>query len=296
MPRAIPTPIQLVLSSPASTTCRLIRFSLRNGTVYGICSTNMDVTYDHGDGVGPILYSASNAFDPAEFASDSAFSVDNSQGNALIASDVPGITVEDVQAGVMDDAQWVCYLVDYTNPAAASAVILDAGDVGVVKVSTSTVYTPELLSYAIRLRQAIGDSTSKTCRAVFASPGGTPRGCGVDDTNMWANYTVTAVGGESQLSFNIALGTGDNYYPGRVQFLSGANIGAFIAVGSQIGNTITLTEETPYAIAIGDTLKIRQDCDKTTTMCTAYGNFLNMKAEPLIPDADSTVAVPGNDV
>lgn len=300
MSRKIPTQVRLALNSPASTLTRLLRIMLADGSSYGLCMSNRDVVYDHGD--GPITYVATNAFDPSTFSSDIAYSVDNAQGYALVSNDVSGVTEQDVNVGRLDGAQWVCYYVDYESPYTSSAVVLDAGDVGTVQVQFGMLWIPELLSYIIRLKQNVGDVYSRTCRATYGTPAPSQHGCGVDVTALWQNFTVLVVGAETDRTFvtnSLAVDSGRPFYPGRVEWLTGANAGKAVSVEDfQVADTgaqtISLMETLPYAIQPGDTGRIRPDCDHTWARCGVDGNQLNFKGEPLIPVGDTAaIQIPG---
>lgn len=300
MSRKIPTQVRLALNSHASTLTRLLRIILQDGTSYGLCMSNRDVVYDHGD--GPVTYVASNSFDPSTFSADISYSVDNAQGYALISNDVDGITEQDVNTGRLDGAQWVCYYVDYEKPYQASAVVLDAGDVGTVQTQFGLLWIPELLSYIIRLKQNVGDVYSRTCRAQYGSPAPQQHGCGVDITGLWQAFTVTAVGDETDRTFEtsgLTVDSGRPFYPGRVEWLTGNNAGTSISIedfneDSSGTQTVSLMETLPYAIANGDTGRIRPDCDKTWARCGVDSNQLNFKGEPLIPVGDTAaIQIPG---
>jgi len=297
MPRPIPTPLQLDLASDSSTLTRGIKFKLRNGMVYGICMTNRDVIYDHNDGDGPITYVASNGFDPSTISADEGYSVDNAEGYALISDDIPGVTVEMVNAGALENAKWQLFYFNYESPAAGSAALLDAGDVGITSTQFGMVWTPELLSFVMRLKQAVGSVWTRTCRAIFGTPANSQTGCGVDAESLWVNFTVTSVGAENDRSF-VATGLGaGNYFPGRVEWLTGKNASTALAATEDYNagtHTVTLNDGAGYAIQVGDTGRIRPDCDKTKANCKFYNNYPNMKAEDTIPVSDAVaISTPG---
>src|SRR5687767_1994066 len=95
--RTIPAPLAAHLLLSATTTCRLLKITLKSGVVYGITTLDQDVIYDDGDGV--VTYVATNGFDPSALAADIGYTVDNSEGYALVSDDIPGVTVEMVEAG-----------------------------------------------------------------------------------------------------------------------------------------------------------------------------------------------------
>lgn len=297
MPRPIPTALQLSLNTSSTTLTRVLKFKLRSGVTYGICMTNKDVIYDHGDGDGPIVYVASNGFDPSTISADEGYSVDNAEGYALISNDITGVTVEMVNAGALENAQWQLFYLDYENLSIGSGVLLDAGDVGITSTEFGMIWTPELLSFVMRLKQAVGSVWTRTCRAEFGTAANSQTGCGVDITTMWKDFEVVAVGAENDRTFTISVAGSDAYFPGRVLWETGDNAGSLFATEEYDGvsKVVTLNNGTGYAIKVGDTGKIRPDCDKTKTMCKGtYNNYVNMKAEDTIPVSDAVaISTPG---
>lgn len=78
--------------------------------------------------------------------------------------------------------------------------------------------------------------------------------------------------------------------PGIAHWESGDNIYQENEVEEIASKEVSLVIATRKDIQVGDTLRIRRDCDKSKAMCKDYGNILNMRAEPEIPRAD------GNDL
>lgn len=301
--RNVPTALQAHLDQPDTTTTRLLKITLKSGFSYGLAMLDKTVTYD--DGAGEIDYIAMNGFDPTTLSSNDALSVDNAEAYALISDVVPGVTVEMVEAGEFDDATWICYLVNYEDTSMGH-VLLDAGDLGDVRTEHGMVWIPELLSYVMRLKQPVGSVWSRTCRAIFGSPADSPTGCGVDLTPLWISGEVLSVGEETDRVFSgdaISDSSDITPFPGRVEWLTGANAGREFAVesiSSDTGSdTVTLSETTNYPIEVGDTYRIRPDCRKRYTEdCIAlWDNGVNFKGEPLIPVGDaSAVQSPGAQV
>lgn len=298
--RDIPAALLAHLQGHATTTCRLLKITLRDGVTHlGFTTLDQDVPYDDGEGL--LIYVATNGFDPSAFSSDSSYAIANAEGYALISDEVaPGITVDDVERGVLDDARWRCYLVNFLDTSMGHA-LLDAGDLGQVRTRFGLVWLPELLSYVVRLRQPIGHVDSRLCRAIHGSPADAQTGCGVDITPFWVNGTVTAIGAEPDRSF-----TGDvvstapvDPFPGRVEWLTGANAGLELWTDGFAAGAVDLGEPTPFPIQIGDTYRIRPDCRKRFEEdCIAvWNNGINFKGEPLIPVGDASAGqTPGAQV
>lgn len=290
--RTVPVALQAHLNQVDTTTTRLLKISLRSGVTYGLAMLDRNVSYDDGEYEGEIDYIATNGFDASTLSADIGYSVDNSEGYALVSDGVPGITTEMAEAGELDDATWVCYLVNYED-LSMGHVVLDAGDLGEVRTKHGMIWIPELLSYVMRLRQPIGGVWSRTCRAIFGSPAGSQTGCGVDLTPLWVNGEVTVVGDESDRVFEgdsiLDSASAVTPSPGRVQWLTGVNAGREYAVEAVDGDEVTLSEPTLYAIEVGDTYRIRPDCKKqyVRDCIGVWDNGLNFKGEPYIPVGDA---------
>jgi uncharacterized phage protein (TIGR02218 family) len=253
--------------------------------VFGLTTLNRDVYYDG------VLYVAANGFDPSVIATDTGLSVDNAEATALLSVDMPGITLEMALAGELDDAAWQMRLVNWAD-LSMGHMVMDAGDVGQVTVDGQAIYVPELLSYAMRLKQSIGYLWSRRCRAVFGSEARGQTGCGVDASGMWRAGTVTALGGEPHVVFAAAgLVLDQEVVPGRLRWITGPNRGSrlYQVEGySPTSHTVALLEPVPFLIEVGHQFEIRRDCNKSPSFCTAYGNYINYKGEPYIPVGDGT--------
>lgn len=296
--RAVPALLLAHLQQSATTTTRLLKIMLKNGLSFGLCMLDRDIDYD--DGAGEITYVAMNGFDPSQLSADLGFSVANAEGYSLISNEVPGIEMEMIEAGDLNDAQWVMYLINFEDTSQGH-ILLDAGDVGEVRTRYGLVWIPELLSYIMRLRQSVGSVWSRKCRAIFGSPANSQTGCGVNLAPLWVSGEVIDVSDEEPNR----VFTGDQIVitspaiqpaPGRVQFLTGENAGHEFPVEEVDGEIVMLTEPTGRPIAVGDTYRIRPDCLKryVEDCIQTWNNGPNFKGEPYIPVGDaSAVMTPG---
>ena len=294
MSRRIPVALQANLDSATPSVTRCIRIQKKDGTALGVTMWDTPVVYDHGDGWGEIEYSAQAGVDASDIMSDIGYSVSNAEGRILAATNNDGLTPEAVEAGELDDAEWTCFLLDPMNPSPGSAAILDAGDIGEVRVERGLVIIPELLSYMMRLQQPVGHVFQRPCRAIFGTPPDSQTGCGVNAEALWAAGQVVSVGAESDRTFT---GEFDGWFPGRLEFLTGPNVGKRYAIESVSGATLSLADTTPYLIGPGDLYRHRPDCTKLpngTQGCKFWGNYLNYKGEDNIPSGDGAAgSTPG---
>ena len=282
--RKIPPALFAHLQQPVTTTCRLLLIKLRSGAQFGLTTLDRDVVY-----LG-ITYSALNGFDSSVIASDTGLSVDNAEAEALLSATVDGITAAMAQRGDLDDATWRMMLVNWAD-LSMGHVLLDAGDLGEVTVKDGAIFVPELLSYAMRLRQAIGHVWSRRCRAEFGTPANSQTGCGVNAEVLWVQATVTGVSDDDpfRLGSSTDLVGQARGFPGRVRWRTGQNAGPRlwqVEAFSPASGTVALFEAMPYPIDAGDEFDFRADCNKSPSDCKAYGNFINYKGEPYIPVGD----------
>lgn len=281
--RQIPPALLAHLKQPVTSTCRLLRLTLRDGLVFGLTTLDRNVDYDG------VLYIAANGFDTSVIATDTGLSVDNAEATALLSVDVPGVSLEMALAGDLDDAEWELRLVNWAD-LSMGHMVMDAGDIGEVNVVGESVYIPELLSYAMRLKQSIGHVWSRRCRATFGTPANTQTGCGVSAESMWRSGSVTAVGSEPKVVFAASgLVLDQEPVPGRLRWLTGPNRSTRlyqVEAYSAASHTVALLEPSPFVIEPGHQFEIRRDCNKSPSYCTLYGNLINYKGEPYIPVGD----------
>lgn len=289
--RTIPSALQAHLDSGVTTTCRLLKVTLRDGTVAGMTTLDQDVTYNG------VLYGASTGFNPSVIASDVNYSVDNSEGYALLSGTLQGVTEDMVRRGDLEGATWEMYLINYLDHGMGH-VLLDAGDIGEVKLRNGMVWVPELLSYAMRLRQSVGRVDSRRCRAIFGNQTPGQLFCGVDAEALWANGTVSAV--DSEEPTRVFAGDTVKEAPARLQWLTGDNASDKVyqvEIGDTGTGNIYIFEPLPFPIQVNDTYKIRDDCNKELATCRdTYDNMLEFKGEPLIPVGEGSTQVPSAEI
>lgn len=283
--KSIPVALQAHYDGDATTTAYLCRMQCKDGTVLGFTSLDADLTYD--DGAGAVLYRADNGFESDRMQQTSDLSVGNTDLHGWVSD--TGITEQQIRAGFFDYARIRIYRVNYLDLSAGHEIVA-SGTAGETKFSRGG-WKLEFRSLTQQLKQPISKLYSRTCRTQFGD-----ERC--KEQLVWAAGTVTQVGAESDREFASAdLGQAKDYFvPGVVEWITGANAGAQMEVDGFEAGAVSLALPLAYPIAVGDTFRIRQDCDKTFAMCKErFDNTLNFRGEPLIP-TDGQAMVPGAEI
>lgn len=278
------------LQSAVTTTCQLLQITLKDGRKFGITTLDIDVSY------GGVNYVAQNGFDTATIAGNTGLDVGNTEATALLAADIPGINLEMVSRGELYDATWNLMLINFKD-LSCGHVLLGSGDVGEVRIVDGIIYMPELLDIAMRLRQPIGTTWSRLCRAIYGTPANSQTGCGVNTDNLWIYGSVTSVGNENRLVFyDSGINITEPIVPGRIQWTSGDNWSTRVfQIEKYDSETKGFMQMEPcvFPIKIGDGFRVRKDCQKTPTACKSNNNWLNFKGEWLIPVGDGgSISIP----
>jgi uncharacterized phage protein (TIGR02218 family) len=305
--KTIPSQLLAHLQLPAITTCLLTKVECvgtYEGTILGFTNLDIDVTYaddpalvdSNGQPIA-IVYQAENGFVARRLAQTSTVSgnqtVDNSELDGVISPS--GITEAMVRSGLFDSAKVTIYRVNYEDLTPGRHEIVAYGRAGETTYSESGWRT-EFRSLSQLLTQPISQPYSLTCRAQFGD-------ARCKKVFVWTNGTVSAVGAEVDREFEDAtLSAADGFYTvGVVQWLTGLNAGAEMEVDvfavTSAGADFALSLGMPFAIHVGDTYRVRQDCGKTfAEWCRdTHANTDNFRGENLIP-VDGTALVPGAEI
>lgn len=284
--KQIPIQLQSHLRQHATTWCYLMRIACVGkwaGIVRGFTSVDHPLEYD--DGQGPVLYRSDGGFMPAKFQQEAAFTVDNTEVTGWVVDD--GITETDILAGIFDAAEVTIYRVNYMDLAAGHEVVA-FGTLGQTVFNENT-WRCEFRSLTQMAKQPYGQVYSLTCRNQY----------GDEKCKMpfvWHEAEVTGVGENAMLVIEASTLTQPEgfFAPGVIEVLSGANAGADMDVDAFFsGGVIRLALQLPMPFTVGDTFRIRVDCDKRFETCKMKGNILEFRGEHLTPVADTSLAVPG---
>lgn len=300
--RTIPIALQADLSQAASTTCRILRIDPVEIPEFGITTLDRDIEVDG------LIYRARRGYTASQQVASADLSVDNSEAEALLAEyPLDGVTADMIRRGVLDDARFVEYLVNYLAPENGKAII-GSGTIGELRLDHGIKVYIERRSLTQTLKQrSIIEAGSVNCRAQHGD-----ERCKFPVDTLWDSAVVASVGTEADRSFTLdasGLTPGHVFTPGLVRWTSGANAGrtSEIEEATLAGGVLTVGLQFPadVVIAVGDEFDIRPDCNKwwgpsgtdlqgTVNNCLYWNNRLNFRGEPFRPVADSAaLGVPG---
>jgi hypothetical protein len=149
------------LAGAALTLATCWKIARRDGVILGFTSHDRDITFDLGDGEGPVVYRAATGFTRSDMEDASGFSTDNL--DALGVLDSTAITAADLRAGRYDLAEVRIFDVNYAD-LGQGAVKLRRGQIGEVRAEGSR-FIAELRSLTERYSQEIGALYTPACRA-----------------------------------------------------------------------------------------------------------------------------------
>jgi uncharacterized phage protein (TIGR02218 family) len=258
-------------------TCwRILR---RDGVALGFTTHDRDLFVDG------VNYRAVSGFTASAVDSAADLSVDNLDIAGVLRHD--GLTRDDALAGRYDDAAIEVFLIDWAAPL-AGRLILRSGRMGDITVKDQD-FTAELRGLAQALQNGVGETYSPECRADL----GDGR-CKIGLAAFTMLGTVTGLGDAASFS-DSGRGEADGWFDyGRLVWLTGGNGGLLCEVKRFRGGVLTLFDEVPEAMALGDRYRLQAGCDKRFETCRVkFGNERNFRGEPYLPGQDAVFDYPG---
>lgn len=193
----------------------------------------------------------------------------------------------EILAGRWDNAAFVLFEADYTNPGGGINILKrgTCGEADLTRISN----TFEFRGLKQAWQQPLGAVTSKTCRARLGDAD-----CTVDLGPWTHTYTSTAVGGAHSITFAAATEVADYYGEGTITGVDGPNEGFRQKIKAFAAGVVTLSLPMPYAVTPGDSFTLVAGCRKRLMEdCKAkFSNVLNFQGEPDVPGNDILTADP----
>jgi uncharacterized phage protein (TIGR02218 family) len=214
--------------------------------------------------------------------STAGLEVDNLEVDGATTDDlqIVDLSADDIEAGLLDNAEVVIFLVNWSAPDDGQ-LVLRRGNLGAIKRTSEGRYSAELRGLTQKLSQTIVKTYSVTCDAEL----GDTR-CGVDLDALAITGTVTSVTSRRRFDSTLAPGSptpaNGDYVGGLLTFTSGDNSGYSRelkkdAAAGTLGE-LEVFEAFPADIAASDTFELRPGCDKSLETCRdRFANLANFR-------------------
>jgi uncharacterized phage protein (TIGR02218 family) len=290
--KAIPPALQAKLDAGVTTLARCWIVTRRDGVMLGFTDHDEDIVLDG------IVCRANTGLNSSEATARLGLSIDGAEIAGVLADD--SLTEADLAAGRYDAAAVATHLVDWSEP--SLDVLLASGIIGEVRREGAS-FTAEMRGLAYRLAERSGRLYTATCSADL----GDAR-CTVDLTNSAyrGSGSIASITGTSSF---VAAGLVDHvdgwFTAGKLTWASGANAELAIEVKQHRvladGIHISLWQQMPEPLAVGDAFVVTAGCDKRFGTCgDRFANVINFRGFPSIPGNDFVVSYavagePGND-
>lgn len=266
------------LAQEVTSLCVLVKFTRKDGTVFGYSNSAEDVTY-----LGQ-LYKSDTGHSPSSVKTIAALNVDNLEIKTVL--DTATITEVAAMAGLWDYARCEVIQVNYKS-LADGGLGLRKGWLGELKLGRKEV-TVELRGMTQPLQQIIGRIYAISCDADL----GDAR-CGFNLATAGFTVTGSATSVTNQHLFTDSTRTeaARFFEGGKLTWTAGANNTYQMEVKSFSGGVIDLQQAMANPITIGDAYSMTAGCDKTRSTCvTKFSNIANHRGYPDLPGADRYVS------
>jgi uncharacterized phage protein (TIGR02218 family) len=245
------------------------------------------------------VYKASSGVTGSDVKSNADMSVSNMEVQGALASHsgIVDLSVDDIEAGLLDSARVITFRVNWQDPDEFQE-LLRFGFLGEITRTAEGTYRTEVRGLEQILQQTIGRTCGDRCDVAEF---GDAR-CKINVAALTVTGTVTSV--TSRRRFDASLTT-DSSTPdspyfrlGRLTFTSGANQGftrqvKLDNVGDVLGN-LEMWEPFPRDVEIGDTFTLTPGCDRRYETCRdVHNNLVNFRGPGIFtPGMDEIIRAP----
>lgn len=278
MSRTVSAALAAHLATRAHKRATMLRLDLRDGTSIGITDHDQDLTFA---GVGGSLdYHASTGIRSSDVSLSIGLEADSFEVTGPIGAIV---SLAGLLGGRFDRARARLFMVNWGDLTQGSIALL-AGNVAEARPEGGK-FVFEVRSDADRFNQIVGDLITPYCTGRHAT-------CCLQIAAE-TNTTLNAVVDELNITVAAAIDAAD-FVDGKLWFTSGVGNGTLpmdIVGGS--GSTLELFRPLPFTPSPGDSLTIKEGCDRTRTMCRdRYDNVLEFRGFPEVPGSDQAMKIP----
>lgn len=274
----LPAEFQARLERSVTTLAICWVVTMRNGELILGTEHDRDIEITTGDLAG--VYLAGAGVRGSDVRQTGDLAVDNTEVEGALGEIGIDIRVEDIEAGVLDQARTTIFVVDWEQPDLGQR-IMGEGIIGEITRDAQGRYRAERRGFKQYLSQNIGRTYGERCDVVEFGD----HRCKFDIAGAVRTGDVSAV--TSRKVFEVTLETGGGasaptttYFNGAgIEFVTGANAGFRREVKSAVIDgddvTITLYEEAPADLEVGDDVLLPPGCDRRYTTCRDVHNNLD---------------------
>jgi len=278
-------PVQLLADLRKDTTAIafLWAIELKDGRMIRGTDHDLDITIPStgGSPADPFegVYFAGSNITPGDITAGADMSVDNLEVAGAIAeagATVLDVSVEDIEGGFLDNAPVSVLVCDWRNPSHGYFVV-KRGFLGAISLDSDRKYTTEVRGMTQLLSQIIVQTFSDKCNVVRLGDAK----CKLNTAPFTFTGTVTAVTSRKSFTVSLAGSPAVPFGSGVITFTDGLNGGFFREVkGDPLLNSgvLTLWEDMPANVQIGDAFSLEAGCDRTLATCRdTFANVLNFR-------------------
>ncbi len=281
--KAWPAALLAHLRGEQRTTALLWAIEKRDGTFIRGTEHDRAITIpDIADANGAEgTYSAMAQITASQLRQTSDLSVDNLEvQGAMPSSPLSRVDVnrEDLEAGLLRNAPFQLWLCNWADPSMGAGLV-KRGYLGDIQRDTDGAYTTEARGLLQTLQQTIGRTYSVDCAVRQFGD----EECKVDVAALTVTGTVTSVATRRRFNATLTGGRDAGYFRlGTLTFQTGDNAGYAREVKrddeDDVAGHISVWDQFPAAVEVGDTFTLAPDCDRLLTTCRdKYANLLNFR-------------------
>lgn len=294
--RSIPTALQTHIEGDVTKLAVCWRITRRDGVLILGTEHDQDVTIATGgspENSYAGTYLARAGITGSNVRSNSDMSVDNMEVEGALDTDlqVVDLSAADIEAGLLDDAAVVVFLVNWEDPSDGQ-IVLRSGTLGAISRTSEGRYTAELRGLSQALSRPICRTYGAACDADLFDAR-----CGLSAAAWGYMATVDSV--ISRREFSVSYGspsplTSGLLVGGMATFTSGSNENFSMEIrevtpGSP-GDSILLFQPMPLDIEVGDTVQLTAGCDKRLETCRdTFSNLVNFRGHGIFTPGQTEV-------
>lgn len=281
--KSIPAQLLADLRKDTTAIAFLWAIEMKDGRMIRGTDHDLDITIPStgGSPADPFegTYWAGANVTPGDVAASSDMSVDNLEVSGAIAdagATVLDVSVADIEGGFLDAAPVSVLVCDWRHPD-HGYFIVKRGFLGAISRDSDLKYTTEVRGMTQLLSQIIVQTFSDKCNVVRLGDSK----CKFAIASATFTGTVTAVTSRKSFTVSVSGGSAFGFAGGVIKFTSGLNDTFFREVkGDPLVNSgvVTLWEDLPADVAIGNTFALEAGCDRTLATCrTTFANVVNFR-------------------